>query len=72
MSKADKKHFGKGTQGKGSGKGGMTDIPKDALEENMVLSNRDKARHSRERGLDGKEIKTEQYQDHTAARIPKE
>ena len=50
----------------------MTTTPKDLIEENMVLSNRDKSQHSRERGLDSKEIQTEQYQDHSANRIPDE
>jgi hypothetical protein len=72
ISNTDKKHFGKGTQGKRDGSGAMTDIPKDMLGENMVLSNRDKAQHSRERGLDGKAVKTEQYQDHAAGRLPED
>jgi hypothetical protein len=72
ISNADKKHFGKGTHGKGDGSGAMTNIPKDMLGENMVLSNRDKAQHSRERGLDGKAVKTEQYQDHSAGRLPED
>ena len=50
----------------------MTDLPKDMLGENMVLSNRDKARHSNEGGADGKEFETEQRQDHAANRIPQE
>jgi hypothetical protein len=72
ISNADKKHFGKGTHGKRDGSGAMTDIPKDMIGENMVLSNRDKAQHSRQRGLDGKAIKTEQYQDHAAGRLPED
>jgi hypothetical protein len=40
MSKGGKKHFGPGTQGKGDGTGGLTDLPKDKIGENMVLSNR--------------------------------
>jgi hypothetical protein len=71
MAKASKKHFGAGAQGPHSGGGAMTDLPDDMLGENMVLSNRDKARHSKERGADGKEIATEQRQDHAANRIPK-
>ena len=46
----------------------MTDLPDGILEENMVLSNRDKSRHSDERGLDSKMVQTEQYQDHAANR----
>src|SRR5690348_6258733 len=45
MSKGGKKHFGPGTQGKGDGTGGLTDLPKDKIGENMVLSNRDKSQH---------------------------
>ncbi len=46
----------------------MTDLPDGVLGENEVLSNRDKSRHSDERGLDGKAVQTEQYQDHAANR----
>jgi hypothetical protein len=63
MAHASKKHFGAGTQGKGSGTGAMTEISKDKIEENMVLSNRDKALHSDKRGLDSKQVQTEQRQD---------
>ena len=35
----------------------------------MILSNRDKAQHSDIRGMDGKFIQTEQYQDHSANRL---
>lgn len=66
MARADSKHFGKGTQGKGSGGGAMTELDKDAIGENEVLSNRDKKQHSKERGQDGNAIKTEQRQDHSA------
>ncbi len=69
MAHADRKHIGSGAQqGKGDGSGAMTDLPEGVLPENMVLSNRDKTRHSRERGQDGKAIQTEQYHDHTANR----
>jgi hypothetical protein len=71
MAQGDKKHFGKGTQGKGSsGAGGMTELDKDAVGENRVFSNRDKKQHSKERGQDGNAIKTEQQQDHSANRRP--
>ena len=63
MANASKKHMGTGAGGKGSGSGAMTEIDKDKLGENMVLSNRDKAGHSPERGLDSKTIENEQYQD---------
>jgi hypothetical protein len=61
VTKAGKKHFGAGSQGKGDGSGAMSgnaDMP-----ENMVLSNRDKARRASGRGQDEKWIKTEQRHD---------
>ncbi|MBB4566794.1 hypothetical protein GGE60_000895 [Rhizobium leucaenae] len=33
-----------------------------------MLSNRDKAQHSKERGLDSKNVQTEQYHDHAGNR----
>lgn len=66
MAHASSKNMGPGAQGKGSGTGAMTDIDKDILPENMVLSNRDKAQHTRERGQDSKSIQTEQFHDHEA------
>ncbi len=66
MANASSRHFGAGAQGKSDGSGAMTDINKDMLPENMVLSNRDKSQHSRERGLDGKAVQTEQFHDHEA------
>jgi hypothetical protein len=68
MANASKKHMGPATQGKGAGVGAMTVLPDGILEENMVLSNRDKSRHSDERGLDGKTVQTEQYHDHAGNR----
>jgi len=68
MAKADKHHMGPGSQGKGSGSGGMTDLPEGVLGENDVLSNRDKSQHDQTRGLDGKGVQTDQYQDHSANR----
>ncbi|MEH2513184.1 hypothetical protein V1291_004538 [Nitrobacteraceae bacterium AZCC 1564] len=64
------KHFGGSARdnGKGAGGGGMTDLRDDVLGENNVLSNRDKAEHSRVRGQDNKWIETEQRQDHAANR----
>ncbi len=62
--------MGPGTQGKGSGSGARTEIPKEEVEENTILSNRDKARHSKARGLDSKKVQTDQYQDHAANRLP--
>jgi len=69
MAHASKKHLGPGTQGKGAGVGGMTDIPKDKISENQVLSNRDKKLHSGERGQDSKEIQNEQLQDTATNRL---
>jgi len=69
MANASKKHMGPGAQGKGDGTGANTDIPKDMIEENMILSNRDKSRHSDERGLDSKQVQTEQFQDHAGNRL---
>ena len=69
MANASKKHVGTGAQGKGSGAGAMTEIDKDKIGENMVLSNRDKAGHSPERGLDSKAIENEQYQDQDSNKL---
>ena len=69
MAKTSKKHIGVGSQGKRDGSGGMTEVEKEKIPENMVLSNRDKASHPPDRGLDGKEIQTEQLQDHSGNRI---
>jgi hypothetical protein len=72
MAHPDRKHFGKGTQGKGAGAGAMTELDKDAVGDNQILSNRDKKQHSKERGQDGNAIKTEQGQDHVANRRPED
>ena len=58
------KHMEPGAQGKRSGTGALTELPEGILEENMVLSNRDKSRHSDQRGLDSATVQTEQYHDH--------
>ena len=50
MANASKKHMGAGTQGKNAGVGAMTDLPADVP--NNMISNRDKASHTKERGLD--------------------
>jgi hypothetical protein len=62
----DDKHLGPGAKGKGAGSGAMTDTQDELIGENMVLSNRDKAEHSRDRGQDGKWNQTEQLKDHAA------
>ena len=69
MAKASKKHFGAGSQGKEAGSGGMTKTPD--VPENAVLSNRDKASHTDDRGLDGKWIQTEQLRDHELNQVKK-
>lgn len=66
MAHADKKYFGPGAQGKKDGSGAMTSLDDGILEKNKVLSNRDKAQHSKERGLDSKHVQTEEYKDHSA------
>ena len=71
MARASKNRFGPGARGKRAGTGAMTPTPKEKIEENMILSNRDKSRHSDARGLDSKGIQTEQLQDHAANRLPK-
>lgn len=69
MANASKTHIGEGSQGKKSGTGAMTHMDLSKIGENDVLSNRDKAQHTRERGLDGATVKSEQYQDHAGNRI---
>ena len=44
----------------------MTDLQDELIGESMVLSNRDKAEQSGDRGQDGKWVQTEQLKDHTA------
>ena len=68
MARRDGKHIGRGSHGKGTGTGGMTDAPLDQIKTNAVLSNRDKAQHTRERGQDSKWIETEELKDHAANR----
>ena len=72
MANASKKHIGVGAQGKNSGTGAATDLAKDRIKENMVLSNRDKSQHTRDRGLDSKHIQTEQQQESDASSLRKE
>jgi hypothetical protein len=62
MANASKKHIGAGAQGKGDGTGGLSNEPH--IQENIVLSNRDKKLHSDDRSQDGKWIQTEQLRDH--------
>lgn len=60
---ASKKHMGAGSQGKGTGTGGMTDLQEDLVGENAILSNRDKAQHADGRGYDSKAVQVDQEQD---------
>jgi len=69
MANASRSHMGEGSQGKKSGAGAMTHLDLDKIGENDVLSNRDKAQQSRQRGHDGKATKSDQYQDHVANRM---
>jgi hypothetical protein len=63
MAKADRKHVALGAQGKRSGAGAMSDLPRDDIGENTILSNRDKQQHTKERGQDSKRIQSEQHGD---------
>jgi hypothetical protein len=49
---------------KGDGSGAMTELQDDLIAANMVLLNRDKAEHSRQRGQDSRWVQTEQLEDH--------
>jgi hypothetical protein len=71
MANASKKHIGPGAQGKNDGSGAMAseEAVKDMIGENDILSNRDKSRHSDERGLDSKTVQNEQMQDHVGNHI---
>ncbi len=64
MAHASRKHFGPGAHGKGDGTGAMSTVDTAEIQDNMVLSNRDKAQHSDQRGLDSRQVQTEQYRDH--------
>ena len=61
MANASRNHVGPGAHGKHSGTGAMTDLPEGLVEDNAVLSNRDKSRHSHERGLDSRSVQIEQH-----------
>ncbi len=58
MSKGGKKHVGAGAHGKCAGTGANTDIEKEKIGENMVLSNREKSQHSDQRGMDSSIFRT--------------
>ena len=71
MAHASKKKIGPGAHGKGASVGGLTNIPKEKIGDNQVLSNRDKKQHSHERGQDSRDIQNEQLQDSAANRLSK-
>jgi hypothetical protein len=64
----DGKHWDLARGENGAGTGAMTDVQNDLIGDNMVLSNRDKSEHSRDRGQDSKLTQTEQLKDHAANR----
>ncbi|AVA25162.1 hypothetical protein [Rhizobium sp. NXC24] len=70
MAHAGKKHIGRGAQGKGDASGARSTLDDCRVRENAVLSNRDKAQHSKERGLDSRNVQTEQNHDHAGNRRP--
>jgi len=69
MAKASRKKMGAGAQGKHAGVGAMTDVDIGKIPDAGVLSNRDKSQHDKERGLDGKDAKSEELRDHRMNRI---
>ena len=70
MANASHQHMGAGSKGKGSGVGAKTDLQRNMVGENQILSNRDKAQHTQERGLDSKQVQNELRQDHAANKSP--
>lgn len=70
MANASKKHFGAGSQGKHAGVGAMAEVPRDMIEENQVLSNRDKKLHTDQRGADSKGVQIDELQDTATNRAP--
>jgi hypothetical protein len=69
MAKGGKKQVSAGAQAKGAGTGANTDVAKAKIGDNMVLSNRDKSQHSDQRGMDSRNIQSEQLRDHAANRL---
>lgn len=68
MAHASRKHFGPGAHSKGDGTGAMTTVDTGEVPDNMALSNRDKAQHPQTRGLDSRNVQTEQMRDHAGNR----
>jgi hypothetical protein len=62
------KYTRRGAQGKGTGTGANTETAGADIGENAVLSNRDKAQHSKQRGLDSKRVQSDQLRDTPANR----
>ncbi len=58
-----KNSMGAGSQGKRTGVGAMTELQDDMVRKESILSNRDKAQHNDERGLDSKGVQIDTYQD---------
>ncbi|WP_195759867.1 hypothetical protein [Paracoccus sp. S-4012] len=74
MANASSKKYGPGQQdqGKGDGTGGMSPADVEALPDNEILSNRDTSRHSEQRGLDSRHVKSQQHHDHVGSHAPGE
>lgn len=72
MADANHKKFGAHVQGKGDGTGAMSEVDPEDLEAGQVLSNRDKSQDGRARGQDGRNVMTEQHEDHVGAKVPKD
>lgn len=72
MAHASSKKFGPGQQdqGKGSAEGGMSPATPEVTPETEILTNRDTARHTRDRGLDGAHVQNEELQDRAGNRLP--
>ncbi len=64
------KTMGAGAQGKGSGAGAMTELQDEKVRKEQILSNRDKSQHGEQRGLDGKGVQIDAYQDTASNRRP--
>jgi hypothetical protein len=63
MANGNRKHVALGARGKGAGVGAMHNLPRDSVGDNVILSNRDKQQHTKERGQDSKRIQSEQHGD---------
>lgn len=72
MADANHKKFGPGQQdqGKGDGSGGMSPADVEPLPDREILSNRDSARHSDQRGLDGRHVQNENLHEQSGNHAP--